>query len=400
MSEPAPDWNPVQYERFKNERSRPFFDLLHLVRGTDVGRVLDLGCGTGELTRAMHERLHAKETVGVDSSDAMLAKAATFAAGGLRFEKGDIATYASDARFDLVFSNAALQWVDDHPRLLERLTALLAPGGQLAVQIPSNDDHPSHLVARDVARESPFREALGGHERVFPNLSLSDYATSLHRLGFREQKVEMVVYAHVLPSRDDVVEWVKGTLLTDYQKRMPAEMWPRFLERYRDGAAAEARRRAAVFLPVQADSVLGRAERNTSASGAQSGFTVRGGPGYPTSEEARRLSPRVTMRRQIEIAAMSMAIVATSACASSQPDIVRIQAASDFACNENRTTVREVREVDAEKTIFEATGCGHVADYACSLTTTTDINPRKKPLPATSCVAAPDEDTVPSTDGH
>jgi trans-aconitate 2-methyltransferase len=234
MSEATPDWNPAQYERFKNERSRPFFDLLDLVRGADVGRILDLGCGTGELTRAMHERLHAKETVGVDSSDAMLAKAAPFAGGGLRFAKGDIASYASDTPFDLVFSNAALQWVDDHPRLLERLAALLAPGGQLAVQIPSNDDHPSHVVARDVAREPPFREALGGHERVFPNLSLSDYATSLHRLGFREQKVEMVVYAHVLASRDDVVEWVKGTLLTDYEKRMPVEMWPRFLARYRD----------------------------------------------------------------------------------------------------------------------------------------------------------------------
>jgi len=234
MSETTPDWNPAQYERFKNERSRPFFDLLDLVRGSELGRVLDLGCGTGELTRAMHEKLHAKETVGVDSSDAMLAKAAPFAGAGLRFEKGDIATFGSNAQFDLVFSNAALQWVDDHPSLLERLTALLAPGGQLAVQIPSNDDHPSHLVARDVARETPFREVLGGHERVFPNLSLADYATTLHRLGFQEQKVEMLVYAHVLSSRDDVVEWVKGTLLTDYEKRMPAEMWPRFLARYRE----------------------------------------------------------------------------------------------------------------------------------------------------------------------
>jgi trans-aconitate 2-methyltransferase len=228
------DWDPAQYERFKNERSRPFFDLLDLVRGCDGGRVLDLGCGTGELTRAMHERLRVKETVGVDSSDAMLGKADAFAGDGLRFEKGDIGTFSSSTPFDLVFSNAALQWVDDHPTLLARLSALLAPEGQLAVQIPSNEDHLSHLVAREVAREAPFRDALGGHERVFPNLSLADYATALHRLGFREQKVEMVVYAHVLSSRDDVVEWVKGTLLTDYEKRMPADLWPRFLARYRE----------------------------------------------------------------------------------------------------------------------------------------------------------------------
>jgi len=234
MSADPPDWDPAQYERFKAERSRPFFDLLDLVRGCEGGRVVDLGCGTGELTRAMHERLRAKETIGVDSSDAMLAKARAFVGAGLRFEKGDIEKYAPDGRFDLVFSNAALQWVDDHPRLLASLAELLAPRGQLAVQIPSNDDHPSHLVAREIARESPFREALGGHQRVFPNLSLSEYATTLHRLGFREQKVEMVVYAHLLASRDEVVEWVKGTLLTDYETRMPADMWPRFLARYRE----------------------------------------------------------------------------------------------------------------------------------------------------------------------
>ncbi len=228
------DWNPEQYERFKAERSRPFFDLLGLVRKREVMRVVDLGCGTGELTRTMHAELGARETLGVDSSDAMLAKAAAFAGGGLTFRKADIATFSDDARFDLVFSNAALQWVDDHPRLVERLTALLAPGGQLAVQIPSNDDHPSHLVAREIASEAPFREALGGHERVFPNLPIAEYATLLHRLGFREQSVRMVVYAHVLSARDDVVEWVKGTLLTDYEKRMPAALWPAFLARYRE----------------------------------------------------------------------------------------------------------------------------------------------------------------------
>jgi trans-aconitate 2-methyltransferase len=259
VSANPPDWDPAQYERFKAERSRPFFDLLDLVRGCEGARVVDLGCGTGELTRAMHERLRAKETVGVDSSDAMLAKAKTFVGAGLRFEKGDIATYAPDGRFDLVFSNAALQWVDDHPRLLASLAALLAPGGQLAVQIPSNDDHPSHLVAREVARESPFREALGGHERVFPNLSLSDYATTLHRLGFREQKVEMVVYAHRLASRDEVVEWVKGTLLTDYETRMPAHMWPRFLARYREVLLPKLDDGRPYFYPFKRTLLWGRA---------------------------------------------------------------------------------------------------------------------------------------------
>jgi trans-aconitate 2-methyltransferase len=232
--EHSADWNPVQYARFRDERSRPFFDLLGLVRPREGMRVIDLGCGSGELTRQMHEHLGAVETVGIDSSDAMLATAAALAGGSLRFEKHDIATFATDERFDLVFSNAALHWVDGHPLLLERLAGMLAPGGQLAVQIPANDDHPSHAVARELARESPFREALGGYERVFPNLTLDAYAALLHRLGFRDQVVRMNVYPHLLSSRDDVVEWVKGSLLTDYEKRLSRETWPIFLAAYRE----------------------------------------------------------------------------------------------------------------------------------------------------------------------
>jgi trans-aconitate 2-methyltransferase len=163
----------------------------------------------------------------------MLAKAAPLTGGGLRFEKGDIATFTASEPVDLVFSNAALHWVDDHPRLLARLASRLAPSGQLAVQIPSNEDHLSHTVARDVAREEPFAAALGGYVRVVPNLTLDGYAVALYELGFREQLVRTDVYAHVLGSRDDVVEWVKGSLLTDYEKRLPVALWPRFLERYR-----------------------------------------------------------------------------------------------------------------------------------------------------------------------
>jgi trans-aconitate 2-methyltransferase len=111
---------------------------------------------------------------------------------------------------------------------------MLAPGGQLAVQIPSNDDHLSHTVAAETAREPPFGEALGGYQRVFPNLTLDGYAVALHRLGFREPTVRTEVYAHLLGARDEVVEWVRGTLLTDYEKRLPADLWPTFLARYRE----------------------------------------------------------------------------------------------------------------------------------------------------------------------
>ena len=225
-------WNPDQYDRFRAERSQPFYDLLALVRPAPNMRVVDLGCGTGELTNAAHGRLGAASTLGVDSSETMLARSKEHTAPGLRFELGDLTRVDGAGSYDLVLSNAAIHWIDDHAALLARITKLLAPGGQLAVQVPANFDHVSHVVAADVARESPFREALGGYERQVWILSPERYAEILHELGFVEQHVRLQVYAHLLPSRTDVVEWVKGTLLTDYQKRLPADLFVQFLARY------------------------------------------------------------------------------------------------------------------------------------------------------------------------
>jgi trans-aconitate 2-methyltransferase len=227
-------WNPDQYARFRDERAQPFHDLLALVRPRPAMRVVDLGCGTGELTRVVHERLAARETLGVDSSEAMLAKAAAHAGEGVRFERGDIAAFAARGAYDLVFTNAAIHWVADHRELLARLREALAPGGQLAVQVPANFDHPSHRVAAEVAAEEPFAAELRGYRRGRPILEPEEYAALLHRLGFAAQHVRLQVYLHLLDSRADVVEWVKGTLLTDYQARLSPESFDRFLARYRE----------------------------------------------------------------------------------------------------------------------------------------------------------------------
>jgi trans-aconitate 2-methyltransferase len=229
----ADSWDPAQYEQFERERSAPFFDLLGLVEPCPGGRVVDLGCGTGELTRALHERTGASTTLGLDSSGKMLERSASHAGDGLSFELGDIAGWAPSEPFDVVFSNAALHWVDDHAALFARLTSALASGGQLAVQVPANHDHPSHLVAERVAGESPFREALGGYVRRTPVLRPESYAELLHRLGYASQHVRLQVYLHVLPEAEAVVEWVKGTLLTDYQRRLPEGTYGEFVARYR-----------------------------------------------------------------------------------------------------------------------------------------------------------------------
>jgi trans-aconitate 2-methyltransferase len=230
---PADAWNPDLYARFGAERAQPFRDLLRLVRPRPGMRVVDLGCGTGELTAEAHRTLGARETIGIDSSPAMLERARPLSGGGLAFAQEDIADFAGGG-FDLVLSNAALHWVPDHQALLDRLTRALSPDGQLAVQVPANHDHPSHRLAHQIAGEPPFSDALGGYAPGKPVLEPEEYAALLFRLGYREQQVRLQIYGHPLPGPAEVVDWVRGTLLTDYQKRLPAELWERYLAAYRE----------------------------------------------------------------------------------------------------------------------------------------------------------------------
>jgi len=232
-------WDPRQYDKFQREREQPFYDLLALVRPAAGMRVVDLGCGTGQLTAVLHQRLDARATLGIDRSESMLAKARGAApAAGLRFAAGTIEDFAAAdggqrSAWDLVFSNAALHWVDDHERLLERLTSALAPGGQIAFQVPAQHDTLTHLLAEELAGAEPFRAAFAGWRRSQPVLTPDAYARLLYRNGFTDPNVELIVYPHILASRDEVVEWVKGTMLTEYKRHLPPEVYDRFVDQYR-----------------------------------------------------------------------------------------------------------------------------------------------------------------------
>lgn len=231
-------WDPAQYHRFRDERSRPFHDLLDLVENDAVERMVDLGCGSGELTAMAADRLGASDVLGLDTSEAMLAEAAAHERPGLRFWRGDISRFgAGDEPVDLVLSNAALQWVPDHPAVLAAWSAALRPGGQLAVQLPANADHPSHTVVNEVARESPFAEALGGTVPPDPVAAVhrpEEYAQMLHDLGFARQHVRLQIYGNTMSSTADVVEWVRGTTLTRMRKALPEELFEPFVDRYRE----------------------------------------------------------------------------------------------------------------------------------------------------------------------
>ena len=241
MSTQHDTWDPAQYQRFAAERRQPFDDLLALVRPVPGGRVVDLGCGTGELTVELHEHAGAATTLGIDSSSAMLERAPT--ANGVAFARADIRAFGSDQRYDVVFANAALQWVPDHGDLLPALASLVADGGQIAVQVPANADHPSHTTSVALANEEPFRSAIGDGGATDPVaanvLRPERYAEMLHELGFGEQHVRLQVYGHVLDSSADVVEWTKGTSLTRFKDALSPDMFERFVDEYRTRLVAQ-----------------------------------------------------------------------------------------------------------------------------------------------------------------
>jgi trans-aconitate 2-methyltransferase len=215
-------WNVGQYEKFRAERAQPFFDLLSRLHEPDFTRVVDLGCGTGELTRVLSERFPTASVLGVDDSAEMLAAARARAiAGRLAFEHGDIATFAGGP-FDLVFSNAALHWVPDHAALLAWLASLISPAGVLAVQMPANFEAPSHTLTRAIALR------YGAAPTASPVLPLSAYVERLWQLGFDVTAWE-TTYQHVLTSPNGVLEWIKGTALVPLLASLPEREHAAFL---------------------------------------------------------------------------------------------------------------------------------------------------------------------------
>jgi trans-aconitate 2-methyltransferase len=249
-------WNPDLYHKFQTERFAPFADLLRMVTVKPGLKVIDLGCGTGELTQKLFDHLPDSEVVGVDSSAEMLAKAEKLARPGLSFEQRSIEDVVGE--WDLVFSHAAIQWVDNHHSLIPRLLALVRPGGQLAVQLPSNHHHPSHAIIRELAAEDPFRTALDGWIRLAPVLTISEYAELLFDHGGSDIVVFEKAYPHVLADSDALAEWTSGTVLVPYFERLPSEVHEEFLNAYRS-SLKKMWPDSPVFYPFQR--ILFRAQR-------------------------------------------------------------------------------------------------------------------------------------------
>jgi trans-aconitate 2-methyltransferase len=204
-------WDPAQYLKFAGHRLQPAIDLLNRIDAGDPAEVYDLGAGTGNVTRVLRQRWPAARITGVDASPDMLAKAAA-GAPDIAWERADLAGWAPPRPADVVYSNAALHWLPDHPRLMHSLLSGLAPGGVLAVQMPRNFSAPSHTLIAEAAEGGPWRAALAPLLRPAPVAEPAFYydllAPAAAQLDIWETE-----YLQVLEGLHPVKEWTKGTWL-------------------------------------------------------------------------------------------------------------------------------------------------------------------------------------------
>src|SRR3712207_9396 len=211
----ATRWDPGQYGKFSDHRLRPALELLDRVPLADPRVVYDLGCGTGELTRIMAEHWPSATVYGLDNSAQML-RQASGEPSRVRWIEDDVRTWRPDEPPDLIYSNAALQWVDGHDELFPRLFGLLRAGGCMAVQMPLSWDAPSHrLMRQTLADGGPGGTSLGPPElaRAVARKWVADADEYYDLLAARATNVDIweTEYLQVLEGDNPVLEWVKGT---------------------------------------------------------------------------------------------------------------------------------------------------------------------------------------------
>jgi trans-aconitate 2-methyltransferase len=256
-------WDPGQYRRFGGERSRAFYELIDQIGATGPRHVVDLGCGPGELTAELCRRWPSADVLGVDSSAEMIsaarqvlaglpadddaagagaagavgaAGAASAAAGEpavprLRFELQDVRDWEPDRPVDVLVSNAMLQWIPDHDKLLIRWARQLTEGGWLAFQVPGNFDQPTHLVLRELAASARWQPLLAGAALNRQTANPADYLDLLATEGCEVNAWE-TTYLHVLSGPDPVLRWYQGSGLRPVLAALDHDQAEEFMAEY------------------------------------------------------------------------------------------------------------------------------------------------------------------------
>ncbi len=216
-----PTWNPHQYLKFDDERTRPCRDLVARIRLKDPKRIIDLGCGPGNSTQVLAGNWPTAEITGLDSSEQMIRNASE-KHPSQKWEIGNIHDWSAKQPYDLVFSNAAYQWVPDHAQLMPRLIRQVAPGGIFAFQVPANINAPSHELMRSMAASAAWKSRFPEKIREWYAHGLSFYYDVLVEQA-SHLDLWTTEYFHILEGPEAIVEWYKGTGLRPFLDHLPDE---------------------------------------------------------------------------------------------------------------------------------------------------------------------------------
>lgn len=214
-------WDPQLYLKFNRERTQPAIDLAARIEITEPQSVIDLGCGPGNSTAVLKARWPEADITGLDSDADMLA-AARLKLPEANWVQADAANWQRDRQYEVVFSNAMLQWLPDHARVIENWFSAVAEGGALAVQIPINFSEPVHRHILEVADDPRWSDLTNPAKRSLRASDVADYYEILSRLS---ERIELWVtnYIHQLDGPLDIINWMRGTGLRPYLDVLSAD---------------------------------------------------------------------------------------------------------------------------------------------------------------------------------
>ena len=241
-------WNPDLYNEYKEVRYKPFYDLMTLIQPRESIKGVDLGCGTGEQTAILAQKLDAASFLGIDSSPKMLEQSVAFQRDNLHFSLQPIeAVVDSNEHYDLVFSNAALQWVDNHELLFPQIIRLLTSGGQLAIQMPTQNENLLNRILMEMVEEEPYLSFLAHFRRISPVLSMDDYARILFDHEMVNINISQKVYPVIAKDTETLYRFISGTSLLPYLERLQGEHKEHFINEFKHRIAQHFKKYPAIY---------------------------------------------------------------------------------------------------------------------------------------------------------
>lgn len=213
------NWNSNQYLKFKNERTQPAFDLANRICIDNPKNIIDIGCGPGNSTFVLKNRFPNANIIGIDNSADMISKAKS-KDSSINFVQADVNEFFAECKdkFDVVFSNACIQWIPNHKDLLSKLMRILKINGVLAIQIPYNYNEPIHKIISKVTTNSKWKSIFTTLRQKYV-LEISEYYDLLSEIS-SDFQMWQTVYFHKMTSYESILEWYRGTGLRPYLNQL------------------------------------------------------------------------------------------------------------------------------------------------------------------------------------